>query len=267
MRADKCPINRDDHVSQPQPTALGRASRFHRDNNQPHALPHLLFQAGRQTDRVGPNTQIPAADLPVRQQHAHHLAQREHRHRQRGSPQESRRVHPQGSTVCVHEHAAGESESRGHVGFNVPVQLSAHGGPPGLARGTDDAQPRPYSAARPGQGDHQLADLRRGIAPGRHAETRGLRPHYGQIGSWITTGQSGSDELTIGETDPDIVLLLNDVVSCYDRPVGGPDDSTSGEPPPGFDSNHRWPSLLDYSRDPAADFLQSLHHIHHLHST
>jgi len=149
----------------------------------------------------------------------------------------------------------------------MPPENPNPGGPPGLARGTDDAQPRPYSAARPGQGDHQLADLRRGIAPGRHAETRGLRPHYGQIGSWITTGQSGSHELTIGETDPDIVLLLNDVVSCYDRPVGGPDDSTSGEPPPGFDSNHRWPSLLDYSRDPAADFLQSLHHIHHLHST
>src|SRR5207245_9488010 len=173
----------------------------------------------------------------------------------------------QDSSICVHEHAAGESESRGQIGLKIPVQLSAHGGSPGLAHGTNDAQPRPYGAAGPGQSHYQLADLRRAIAPGRHAKTRGLRPQYGQIGSWITTGQSGSHELTIGETDPDLVFLLNDVVGCHDRPVGRPDDSTSGEPPPGFDSNHRWPSLLDYSRDPAADFLQGLHRIHHLHST
>src|SRR5439155_1000013 len=169
------------------------------------------------------------------------------------APPRTRRIRSHAPTFSDVNCAATSSWVRTDVPLTAPI----------TSPGTNP----PRSPARPGQGDHQLADLRRGIAPGRHAETRGLRPHYGQIGSWITTGQSGSDELTIGETDPDIVLLLNDVVSCYDRPVGGPDDSTSGEPPPGFDSNHRWPSLLDYSRDPAADFLQSLHHIHHLHST
>src|SRR2546428_24318 len=58
VSADRCPVHCDKHVPQPQPPTLRGAARFHGYHDQPDALPHLLFQRGRQAYRPPPTGRL-----------------------------------------------------------------------------------------------------------------------------------------------------------------------------------------------------------------